>query len=74
MKVTLVNTDPGDSLQSLLHIIILIEAVIVVQTELVKPRSAEIATMQILSSLSLFLLKGPSLESDVISEVPPDGG
>ena len=45
-----------------------------IQTELVKPRGAEIAIMQILSSISLFLLKGPSLEGDIISEVPPHGG
>ena len=51
MKVTLVNTDPGDSLQSLLNIIILIEAVIVIQSELVEARSAEISMMQIWSGV-----------------------
>ena len=43
------NTYPGDSLQSLLNIIILIEAVIVIQSELVEARSAEISMMQIWS-------------------------
>ena len=52
-----------------------------VQTELVEPRGAGITIMQIHSflsvcvrNISLYSLEGPSLESDVVSEVPPDGG
>ena len=79
MLVFIINTDPGNSLQSLLNIIILIETVIVIESELVKPRCAGITIMQILPCLfilniSSFLLKSPSLESDVVSEVSPDGG
>ena len=45
------NTDPRDSLQGLLDILVLIETVIVIQTELVKSRGARITNMLCRSSL-----------------------
>ena len=70
------SSHPGASLQSLLNVLILVQTVVVIQSKLVKSRGAEISIMQTpYSVFKIFfqrLLKGPSLESDIISEVSPE--
>ena len=71
-------THPGASLQGLLDVLILVQTVVVIQSKLVKSRGAEINDAMMQTPYSVFLiffqclLKGPSLESDIVSEVSPE--